>query len=106
MKKKLAKSAVKKPLKVRAGKDNFVVGKIYFIQTVTLYYTGLLIGVNKDEFLLCDAAWIADTGRFADALKSLSFSEVEPFPDGVEVIVGRGALIAAWQITATQRAQK
>jgi hypothetical protein len=52
-----------------------------------------------------DAAWIADTGRFADALKSGKFNEVEPFPDG-QVIVGRGAIIDAIQISVTPREQK
>ena len=81
------------------------VGAIYLIRTVTMIDTGRLVAVGPQELVLEDAAWIADTGRFSDALKSLSFSEVEPFPDG-RVIVGRGSIIDAVKISATQRSQK
>jgi len=81
------------------------VGKCYLIRTVTMIDTGRLVDVTEHEIVLEDAAWIADTGRFSDALKSLQFSEVEPFPDG-RVIVGRGAVIDAVQIKSTQRTQK
>jgi hypothetical protein len=81
------------------------VGAIYLIRTVTMIDTGRLVAVGPQELVLEDAAWIADTGRFSDALKSLSFNEVEPFPDG-RVIVGRGGIIDAIKITSTQRSQK
>ena len=70
------------------------VGKNYLVRTVTMINTGRLVQVTDQELVLEDAAWIADTGRFADALKKGSFSEVEPFPDG-KVIVGRGSVIDA-----------
>ena len=81
------------------------IGKIYLIRTVTMIETGRLIGVTEQELVLEDAAWIADTGRFSDALKKLSFNEVEPFPDG-RVIVGRGSVIDAVQIRKVQRSKK
>ena len=77
-----------------AGGHPYKIGKGYFVRTVTAYLTGRLVAVTSQELVLTDAAWIADTGRFADALKKASFNEVEPFPDG-EVIVGRGAIIDA-----------
>ena len=66
---------------------------------------GRLLRVTPTELVLEDAAWIADTGRFSDALKAASFNEVEPFPDG-EVIIGRGAIIDAVKIKETSRSQK
>ena len=81
------------------------VGKIYLIRTVTMIQTGRLVAVGDKELVLEDAAWIADTGRFADALKTGKFNEVEPFPDG-KVIVGRGAVIDAVEITMAPREQK
>ena len=81
------------------------IGKIYLIRTVTMIQTGRLKRVTAQELVIEEAAWIADTGRFADGLKSLEFSEVEPFPDG-EVIVGRGGLIDAVEIPRVLRAQK
>ena len=81
------------------------IGSIYLIRTVTMIDTGRLVAVTPQELVLEDAAWIADTGRFSDALKSLSFNEIEPFPDG-RVIVGRGGIIDAIKIGCTQRVQK
>lgn len=81
------------------------VGKNYLIRTVTMVDTGRLVLVTEHELVLEDAAWIADTGRFADAVKSCEFGEVEPFPDG-KVIIGRGSIIDAVQVHKTQRSQK
>lgn len=85
--------------------SHWKVGKIYLIRTVTMIQAGRLIAVTDKELVLEDAAWIADTGRFSDALKSCEFSEVEPFPDG-EVIVGRGAIIDACLVSTIQRSKK
>jgi len=72
----------------------YQLGQNYFIRTVTHHYTGKLVRVTAKELVLEDAAWIADDGRFYDALKTGNLNEVEPFPSG-EVIVGRGAIIDA-----------
>jgi hypothetical protein len=79
--------------------------KIYLIRTVTMIDTGKLVAFNEHELVLEDAAWIADTGRFADAVKKAEFNEVEPFPAG-RVIIGRGAVIDAVEITKSPRSQK
>jgi hypothetical protein len=81
------------------------IGKNYLIRTVTMIDTGRVVAVTEHEIVLEDAAWVADTGRFADALKSGAFSEVEPFPDG-EVIIGRYSVIDAVQIDKLPREQK
>jgi hypothetical protein len=83
----------------------YEIGKIYCFRTVTMIDTGRLVKVTSQELVLEDAAWIADTGRFADAIKKAEFGEVEPFPDG-KVIIGRGALIDGVQITKAPRSQK
>lgn len=77
-------------------KHPYQVGKNYFIQTVTHYYTGKLVEVLKDELVLEEAAWIADTGRFADFIKDGKFNEVEPYPSG-KLIIGRGSLIQGFE---------
>ena len=81
------------------------IGKVYLIRTVTMIDTGRLVAATEHELVLEDAAWIADTGRFADALEKCDFNEVEPFPDG-RVIVGRGAVIDAVVVPAISREQK
>ena len=81
------------------------IGKPYLIRTVTMIDTGILVAVHEQELVLEEAAWIPDTGRFADALGSAEFGEVEPFPAG-RVIIGRGAVIDAVVIKKTPRRQK
>lgn len=82
------------------------IDKNYFIRTVTFHLTGKLIAVHDKELVLIDAAWIADNGRFADAIKNESFTEVEPFPDDRKVIVGRGSILDATIIKTLPRSQK
>lgn len=83
----------------------FKIGANYFIRTVTHHHTGRLVQVTSQELVLEDAAWIADDGRFADALRKCEFGEVEPFPKG-RVIVGRAAVIDAVEIEKIPTSQK
>lgn len=83
----------------------YEIGKNYLIRTVTWIDTGKIVEVTDQEIVLEDAAWIADTGRFADTLVSGDFSDVEPFPKG-RVIVGRGAIIDAVRIEKLPLKQK
>ena len=83
----------------------FKLGANYFIRTVTHHHTGRLVEVTLTELVLEDAAWIADSGRFSNALKSCDFLEVEPFPSG-RVIVGRAAMIDAVEIATIPTSQK
>lgn len=96
-----------KPPKIKRGLASGVweIGANYLIRTVTMIDTGRLVMVTEHELVLEDAAWIADSGRFADALQSAEFNEVEPFPDG-QIIVGRGAIIDAVKISKLPRVQK
>jgi hypothetical protein len=71
----------------------YKIGRAYFIRTVTHHLTGRLIKVTAKELVLEDAAWIADDGRFCEAIADGVLNEIEPFPDGLDVIVGRGSLI-------------
>lgn len=73
-----------------------LIGKNVFVRTVTHHHTGKLVAVG-DRFLhLGDAAWIADDGRFADALKSGVLSEVEPFPGDCYVSIGALIDVCEW----------
>jgi len=85
--------------------SHWEIGKAYMIRTVTMIESGRLVAVTPHELVLEEAAWIADTGRFTEAVAKAEFSEVEPYPDG-KVIVGRGGIISACQISKTQRTQK
>lgn len=79
----------------KAADHPYEIGQAYFIRTVTHHYTGRLVEVWPLELVLTDAAWIADDGRFHTAVATGAFSEVEPFPDGARVVIGRGSLLDA-----------
>ena len=66
------------------------VGNSVLIRSVTHYYTGRITVLTREEIVLTDAAWIADTGRFSTALTSGVLNEVEPYPGPISV--GRGAV--------------
>ena len=69
----------------------YKIGASYLVRTVTNYFSGNLVAVFEHELVLADAAWIADTGRFSEALKTGIMSEVEPIPG--YVFIGRGAIV-------------
>jgi len=74
----------------------FSIGKKYFIRTATHYQTGEVVDITDDGFLiLTNCAWIADTGRFSDAVKSGNFKEVEPVQN---FIVNKSAIIDAIEV--------
>lgn len=70
-------------------------GQAYFIRTVTHHLTGRLVAIDEHELTLVDAAWIADSGRYADAMRTGTLNEVEPYPAGTLVAVGRGSIVDA-----------
>lgn len=69
------------------------VGDCYFVRTVTMYCVGKLLEFSDKELLFENASWIADCGRFNEALKTGSLDEVEPFIN--PVLVNREAIIDA-----------
>jgi len=60
-----------------------MVGKAYFFRTVTYHLTGRVKRVIGNFLILEDAAWIADSGRFSDAIKTGKLNEVEPVGDAM-----------------------
>lgn len=71
----------------------FKVGENYLIRTVTMIQVGKLESVGEHELVLSSGSWVADTGRFYNALKEGKLNEVEPFTN--DVIIGRGSIIDA-----------
>ena len=83
----------------------YKIGEVYLIRTVTMIDVGRVVAIYPTEIVLEEACWVADTGRFAQAVATAEFGETEPFPDG-RVIIGRGSIIDAVQIKQTIRVQK
>lgn len=55
-----------------------LVGKSFFFRTVTYHLVGKIGKRLGKFFLLQDASWVADSGRFANAIKEGTLDEVEP----------------------------
>ena len=73
-----------------------LIGKNVLVRAVTLYYTGRLVAI-EDGFLVLDgAAWIADTGRFHQALTTGLLNEVEPYPGTCYVSAGAVVDVSEW----------
>ena len=53
-------------------------GKAYFFRTVTYHMVGTVVEQEDNFVKLKDASWVADSGRFMNAIKEGSLSEVEP----------------------------
>tara|TARA_Y100000310_G_scaffold110581_1_gene108974 strand:+ start:15774 stop:16097 length:324 start_codon:yes stop_codon:yes gene_type:complete len=70
------------------GEVPFKVGEKYFIRTVTYHLTGRVKKIVGNFLVLEDAAWIADSGRFMEAIDEGNLSEVEPVKTEVYVNVG------------------
>lgn len=74
--------------------SNFwIVGKSYFIRTITMYHLGKLKEINDKELIFEKASWIADSGRFHDFLSKGILNEVEPFVG--DILINRDCIIDA-----------
>lgn len=67
------------------NKEPFEIGEKLFIRTVTYFLTGKVKDIRGKFLVLEDAAWIADTGRFMEAIEEGTFKEVEPVTSPVRV---------------------
>ena len=56
----------------------FTVGEKVYIRTVTHHQTGRIKDIVGNFIVLEDAAWIADSGRWMEAINDGSLNEVEP----------------------------
>ena len=84
----------------------YKIGGMYQIRSVTHIVTGRVVSVGPQEIVLVDAAWVADTGRYMNAVATGDYAEVEPYPDGALVIVGRAAVVDSVTIPKLPRVQK
>ena len=72
----------------------WAVGQAYLIRCVSYHAVGRLVSVGASELVLADASWVADSGRYGEAVANGlgPKSETEYLGD---LIVGRGAVVDA-----------
>lgn len=61
----------------------FIIGKPYFIRTVTYHILGKIEKISGSFLVLSEASWIADSGRFGKAIRDGELSEVEYVGDAI-----------------------
>ena len=60
-----------------------LVGQKWFFRTVTYHLVGKVVKQVGYFLQLEDASWVADSGRFQQAIKDGTLSEVEPVGDAL-----------------------
>ncbi len=60
-----------------------IVGKKWFFRTVTYHLIGKVVKRMGNFFILENASWVADSGRFMSAIKDGHLDEVEPVGDAI-----------------------
>ena len=64
---------------MKPPKELDLIGKAFFFRTVTYHMVGKVVAQYGGGIVqLADASWIADSGRFMQAIKDGKLSEVEP----------------------------
>ena len=58
-----------------------MIGSKYFFRTVTYHLVGKVESVFGNFLYLKNASWVADSGRFMNAIKEGKLNEVEPVGD-------------------------
>jgi hypothetical protein len=66
------------PTKDEENATPFSVGQAWFVRTVTYHCVGRIVKVRGCWLVLDEASWIADSGRFMQAIKAGVLNEVEP----------------------------
>ncbi len=61
----------------------FTIGQSYFIRTVTYHLVGRVKAIVGTNLILESASWVADSGRFMQAIKNGTLNEVEPVGDAI-----------------------
>lgn len=78
------------------GEGAFIVGEKIFCRTVTFYLTGKIVGGRGPFLLLENAAWIADTGQFGDAINKGTLAEFESVDVPVRVNIHSMVDVFPW----------
>jgi hypothetical protein len=55
-----------------------LIGKSFYFRTVTYHQVGRVVKIIGNLIQLEEASWVADSGRFMDAIKNGTLDEVEP----------------------------
>lgn len=83
--------AASKSPEAEAADIPFHAGESILIRTVTMTLLGRVRTIGADFIVLDDGGWVADTGRFSEALLRGDVGEYEKAPSWI--VVGRGSIV-------------
>jgi hypothetical protein len=63
------------------GATAYEIGRSYFVRLATYHNIGRIVAIYPREIVLESACWVADSGRWANAIETGELQEVEPYPD-------------------------
>ena len=69
-----------------------------------MIYTGRLVAISDQEFLVDEAAWIPETERWAEFVATGAHREAEPYTK--LVVLSRGAMLDVTEIPTAIKKQK
>lgn len=82
------------------GQTAYKIGRNYFFRLATYHNIGRVVAIYPREIVLETACWVADSGRWAEAIQDGTLNEVEPYPDFQEdgktpfkVIINRSFIV-------------
>lgn len=81
------------PLASFSAEHVFKKGQNVLIRAVTFHYIGTIQDIDESFITLYPACWLANSGRFGNALRTGELSEYEEMPDGV--LVKQSAIVDA-----------
>ena len=88
------------PTPAGTGKSDYPIGHSVIVRTVTMIYTGSLLRVTEDSFVLGSCSWIPETERYSEFVSKGSVRECEPYPEDLEVFVQRGSVVDLCELRA------
>jgi len=77
--------------------EAFKIGEKVFIRTVTYHCTGEITEIVGGFIFLKDAAWVADSGRFGEAIETGTLSEVECVTCPIRVSIASIVDVYEWR---------
>jgi len=81
---------------MKNNNEDFIVDECVYIRTITFHLTGRIFKVTDKFIFLEEAAWIADSGRFTQAINDGVLDEVEPVNVPVRVSINSIVDVYSW----------
>lgn len=75
-----------------------LMGKNVIVRTVTMIYTGRVVGNDEFGLHLSYAAWIPETDRWMQFVADGKVKECEPYPDDLIVYLNSGSFLEVLEL--------